>query len=206
MTFGIWCRLDWPPPADRGHWAFASLWWSLCCQPFATLTMDHTFSLKEETPGLKVSIGSKTGPDWMFLDKQNQRDLPLRAIQQTSRQPPGTAAFELTSRNSEILFKLHSPLCLLHIFFHQYVSAAFFCIPDGKLYRNVFSSVLYSDQTYTIPSFVLSCFTVYKAPFSTSTQSLYRLDKLVMSHLQISVQLAHLAESFTAEMLHLKKK
>ena len=27
----------------------------------------------------------------------------------------------------------------------------FLCAPDGKLYRNVFSSLLYTDQTYTIP-------------------------------------------------------
>lgn len=59
-------------------------------------------------------------------------------------------------------------------------------------------------STETIPTFVSPCFTVHKAPFNTSTQSLYRLDKLVMSHLLISVQLAHLAQPFTAAMLHLE--
>lgn len=68
-----------------------------------TLTMDHTSSSKEETSGLKVSSGSKTGPDWMCLDKRNRGgDLPLRAIQHSrvpSRQPRRNAAFELTSWN-----------------------------------------------------------------------------------------------------------
>lgn len=88
------------------------------------------------------------------------------------------------------------------------LSPIWFCslFPDGNLCRNVFSSLLYGDQTYTIPSFVPSCFTVYKAPFSASTQSLSTLDRRVMSHLLISVQLCAIFHSRNVAPLKKQKK
>lgn len=65
----------------------------------------------------------------------------------------------------EILFYFHFLLCLLSFF----LSLIWFCSsPDGKLYRNVFSSLVYAYYTYTVPSFVPSFSTWYKAPFTTS--------------------------------------
>lgn len=78
--------------------------------------------------------------------------------------------------------------------------------PDGNQKRTVFSSPLPGDQTYTILFFVPSCFTGNKSAFRDATKSLWKLDKLVMSHLLINIQLAQLTQLFTAEMLHLKKK
>lgn len=49
--------------------------------------MDHTSSLKGENFGAESEQWvKKNGPDWMCLDKQNWKDLPLRAIQQTAIQ------------------------------------------------------------------------------------------------------------------------
>lgn len=61
----------------------------------------------------------------------------------------------------------------------------------------MFSQAFFTVTRHTSSSsFVPSWFTLYKAPFSASEQSLYSLDKTVMSHLLISVQLAHLAQAF----------
>lgn len=90
--------------------------------------MDHTSSSNEETLGLKASSGSKTGPDWMCLDKQNWGDLPLRAIQQTGIQQAasGHPSFWINQQEWRDPVLIPLPLCLLHIFFRQYGSVAFF--------------------------------------------------------------------------------
>lgn len=130
--------------------------------------MDHTSSSKEKTSGLKVSSGSKTRPDWMCLDKQNRRDLPLRAIQKTGIQQTASRyrSFWINQQKQgdPVLIPLPSlspSYFLLPIWF---CSLFFFCAPDGKLYRNVFSGLLYSDQTNVLLS-PPSCFTFYQASF-----------------------------------------
>lgn len=77
----------------------------------------------------------------------------------------------------------------------------FYCTQMGNWTR--MCSQAFRDQT---PSPLLHCLVLqYTKLLSVpSTQSLYRLDRLVMSYLLISVWLAHLAQSFTAEMWHLK--
>lgn len=171
-----------------------------------TLTMDHTSSSKEETSGLKVSSGSKTGPDWMCLDKRNRGGIcPLEQYSIAgcpADSPKETQLLNWPAGTGRVLIPLPS------LSPSYFLSPIWFCslFPDGNLCRNVFSSLLYSDQTYTIPSFVPSCFTVYKAPFSASTQSLSTLDRRVMSHLLISVQLCAIFHSRNVAPLKKTKK
>lgn len=171
-------RVGLDSPADRGHETFP---YSLVVPVLKAFLLHSHWTThpaqKEKTSGLKVSSGSKkrNGPGWMCLDKQNQGGwvgggiCPLEqySTQKASRPPPGTATFEFTSRNREdpVLIPLPA-LSRLHVQLFLYPP----CGPDGKLYRNIFSSLLYTDRTYTVPFFVLLCFKVLKAPFSTSTQ------------------------------------
>lgn len=147
----------------------------------------------------------------MCLDKQNRRHLPLRAIQQTGSQPTAFrhCSFWINQQGygDPVLIPL-PPLSPSYFLSLIWLCSPFFTpvLQMGNctgMFSQAFTTLTTDTPSPSLSLLVLHYTKLLSLP---QNQSLYRLDELVMSHLLISVQLAHLAQSFTAEMLHLKKK
>lgn len=145
----------------------------------------------------------------MRLDKQNRRHLPLGAIQQTGSQLTASRHCSLSIDQQGYEDPVVIPLpslsssCFLSLIWLR--SLFFTPVLQMRNCTGMFSQAFSPLTTHT-PSPSLSLLVPHhtKVLLLPQNQSLYRLDELVMSHLLISVQLVHLAQSLTAEMLHLK--
>lgn len=148
----------------------------------------------------------------MCLDKQNRRHLPLRAIQQTGSPPTASrhCSFWINQQGygNPVLIPLPSlsPSYFLSLIWLCSLFLLLCC--RWETVQECFLKPCLQLPHIRTPSPSLSLLVLHDTKLLSlpQNQSLYRLDELVMSHLLISVQLAHLAQSFTAEMLHLKKK
>lgn len=119
----------------------------MCCsQHVTTLTMDHTPSPMEETPGPVSEQWVRTGPDRMCLDKQNQGGLNLKnntAEETVGRRTHRSCGHNISSsrRNSKV-FSFHFSW---ELYLTDTVLYFFFCRRGDStvVFSQVFSMVAY---------------------------------------------------------------